>query len=80
MHDLLLITGADPAWNPVCRGVTPYDKHLLTEQEILQGICFAVYPETWEPEFSAEAKEARKPVWNTFSSNNDAIKTAPDQL
>ncbi len=75
MHDLLLITGADPARGILyAEGVTPYDKHLLTEQEILQGICFAVYPETWEPEFSAEAKEALKAGLEYIQLNNDAIK------
>ncbi len=51
-----LITGADPSRNVFfVDGVTPSSPHIFTQEELLEGICMAVYPNSLSPEFSEKA-------------------------
>jgi len=55
---LSIVTGANPAIGQFyAEGVLPSDPHLLTEADLLEGICLAVYPTSVDFEPSTIAKQ-----------------------
>ena len=57
--ELSLIAGADPVRKLFYgEGVAPADQSLFSETELLEGICFAVYPNSVQIDFSDKMKTA----------------------
>lgn len=57
--ELTLLVGADPSRGQFfAEGITPDEPHLFTESKLLEGICFAVFPSSLEPNWTPETKEA----------------------
>ncbi len=61
ISNLEVIVGADPSRGQFyAEGVTPSSPHLLTEAQILEGICLAIYPDSLSPAYSELANNAIK--------------------
>nr|HQH71364.1 hypothetical protein [bacterium] len=61
-------------------GVTPSEPALYTEPELLEGICFAVYPKTLNPVLSASTKQALEKGGEFLQINEQSfnIRNKPD--
>ncbi len=78
---LTLLTGADESREIFyAEGITPYEKHILTETEILGGICCALYPSTMEPQWSNETLSAieKGKEYITLHMEASRIRTDPN--
>ena len=57
--ELELIAGADPQRDLFyAEGITPMNRRFMTENELLEGICFAVYPSSLEPQWTPDVRQA----------------------
>ncbi len=78
---LTLIAGAAPDRGVFyAEGVTPSEPALYTEPELLEGICFAVYPKTLNPVLSASTKQALEKGGEFLQINEQSfnIRNKPD--
>lgn len=81
LNTLTLITGAAPDRGLFyAEGITPSEPALYTGPELLEGICFAVYPKTLNPELSPETKKAIEKGNEFIQINEQAftIRSQPD--
>lgn len=79
--ELAMLTGGDERRGIFyAEGVTPYEPHLFTEKELLEGICFAVYPSSLEPQWPAAMTNAIERGKEFIKLHLDAshIRTDPD--
>ncbi len=61
ISDLLLLSGYDSKRGVFYgEGATTYDTRLLTENELLEGICIGVYPESGGETFSKRARQSQE--------------------
>ncbi|MBN2326484.1 MAG: hypothetical protein JXR73_04960 [Candidatus Omnitrophica bacterium] len=57
--ELTLIVGADLARGQFyAESVAPFHPHLFTEIELLEGVCFAIFPSSLEPDWIPEMEAA----------------------
>ncbi|MFB3784759.1 MAG: tetratricopeptide repeat protein [bacterium] len=81
VNTLTLIAGAAPDRGVFyAEGVTPSEPALYTEPELLEGICFAVYPKTLNPVLSPATKKAMERGAEFIQINEQAfnIQSKPD--
>lgn len=79
LSDLVLLTGGDPARGIYyAEGVTPNDCQILTAEEIGEGLCVAIYPESLSPNVSLSIKPAHDAGLEFIELNSAAAMISKD--